>query len=456
MNGYNVLFGGAAVAAISASWSYLRWLWSYVCSFVLVTYRVDGELSPMIAAHFNAIGKRTPYGIKRFGAYRFIMRQTGMLSPQAYERLSAGTLFFVGWRPFWLSQFSAAASTNDNEPTIRFIRGTFDMHQLLKDAMIREAERTNGQSLSLSRYFVETLTGRPKELGRPQTEPSNAPVTSRGVDISRCSPNPDWRMITCEPQDIGLSTESLPTIDFLALDEHATNFVSLVGRWAAKRHWYQSHRVPWRLGARFVGPPGNGKTSLVRGLAMKYDMPIFVLDLSTMDNRDLRDAWNRARRDSPAIVLIEDIHAVFHGDQPVNEESELTFDSLLQCLSGVDEAGGMLTIVTTNKPELLDPALTRPGRLDVEVVMLAPSEEGRRKIVERILGDWPDAVEQVIAETDGKSGAETQDVAVQLALKLSFEMLLNDNDADQEPGRVGVVLSRSNTIPFTAGIAKSG
>ena len=50
MNGYNVLFGGAAVAAISASWSYLRWLWSYVCSFVLVTYRVDGELSPMIAA----------------------------------------------------------------------------------------------------------------------------------------------------------------------------------------------------------------------------------------------------------------------------------------------------------------------------------------------------------------------------------------------------------------------
>jgi hypothetical protein len=169
-------------------------------------------------------------------------------------------------------------------------------------------------------------------------------------------------------------------------------------------------------------------SALVGGLARRLDLPVYAFDLGTFGNKDFVAAWQRVLNSAPCLALIEDVDAVFHGRDNVLGDSGggLSFDCLLNCLSGVEGADGVLVVVTTNKPDLLDAALgradgergvsTRPGRLD-RVVRLGPLDEaGRRHLAGRILADCPDEIERLVAAGAGDTGAQFQERCAQIAL----------------------------------------
>ncbi|WP_198170671.1 AAA family ATPase [Deinococcus arboris] len=130
------------------------------------------------------------------------------------------------------------------------------------------------------------------------------------------------------------------------------------------REWYADMGIPYRRGYLLHGPPGNGKSSLVAALAGTYGLNVCVLNLATPELTD--DRLNTLLGNLPrrALLLLEDIDAVFLGREARAPTVKLSFNGLLNALDGVAAGEGRVTFMTTNDLAGLDPALIRPGRAD--------------------------------------------------------------------------------------------
>jgi chaperone BCS1 len=132
--------------------------------------------------------------------------------------------------------------------------------------------------------------------------------------------------------------------------------------------WYIQHGIPYRRALLFYGVPGAGKTSLARALATHYGRDICFLSPlhPKLVDADLKHAFESAP--SRSIVVLEDIDTLFEGRRSLNAKFPITFSGLLNAMDGIGMSEGALTIITTNKhPDHFDPALFRPGRIDLKV-----------------------------------------------------------------------------------------
>jgi SpoVK/Ycf46/Vps4 family AAA+-type ATPase len=184
-------------------------------------------------------------------------------------------------------------------------------------------------------------------------------------------------------------------------------------------------------GLLLFGTPGNGKSSLVKALAQEINVPIMVFDMSTMTNKDFSKYWNQVVSNTPCIVLLEDIDAVFDGRKNLSTcDGALSFDCLLNHLDGVQANDGIFTIITTNNIDKIDSAIgipngdnisTRPGRIDRAIEMVNPDEAGRYKIAKRILNDFPEKIDETVKAGSHDTGAQFQERCARLALQLFWE-----------------------------------
>eukprot|EP01025_Chloroclados_australasicus_P037819 TRINITY_DN3867_c0_g7_i1.p1 TRINITY_DN3867_c0_g7~~TRINITY_DN3867_c0_g7_i1.p1 ORF type:complete len:439 (+),score=13.32 TRINITY_DN3867_c0_g7_i1:364-1680(+) len=134
------------------------------------------------------------------------------------------------------------------------------------------------------------------------------------------------------------------------------------------RKWYQKLGIPYRRGYLLYGKPGAGKSSLVTAIAGSLHLEIYVISLSSpkMNDQTLLQLISQIR--SGSILLLEDIDAAFVDRQQADDKvNQLSFSGLLNAIDGVTAQEGNLMFMTTNHIELLDPALIRPGRVDVRV-----------------------------------------------------------------------------------------
>ncbi|GME81307.1 unnamed protein product [Ambrosiozyma monospora] len=137
-------------------------------------------------------------------------------------------------------------------------------------------------------------------------------------------------------------------------------------------NWYFDRGIPYRRGYLLYGPPGSGKTSFIQALAGELDYNIAIMNISEPNLTDDRLAYLMNNIPERTILLLEDIDAAFNKRDQSKEQgysSGITFSGLLNALDGVTSAEEVLTFMTTNHPEKLDPALLRPGRIDYKVLI---------------------------------------------------------------------------------------
>ncbi|MET0599354.1 MAG: ATP-dependent zinc metalloprotease FtsH, partial [Mesorhizobium sp.] len=184
-------------------------------------------------------------------------------------------------------------------------------------------------------------------------------------------------------------------------------------------------------GVLLVGPPGTGKTLLARSVAGEANVPFFTISGSDfvemfvgVGASRVRDMFEQAKKNAPCIVFIDEIDAVGRhrgaGLGNGNDEREQTLNQLLVEMDGFEANEGIIIIAATNRPDVLDPALLRPGRFDRQVVVPRPDIEGRVKILEvhmKKVPTAPDVDTRTIARgTPGFSGADLANLVNEAAL----------------------------------------
>lgn len=150
-------------------------------------------------------------------------------------------------------------------------------------------------------------------------------------------------------------------------DGAAEQVLADMRRFYGAADWYAARGVPWRRGYLLHGPPGTGKSSLIRALASELELDVATLDLgrSTLSDDDLREAMGRAPRS--ALIAMEDVDAVFTRREAGAAQAGVSFSGLLNAIDGIAAQEGRALVMTTNHPDRLDPALIRPGRADLHV-----------------------------------------------------------------------------------------
>ncbi len=184
-------------------------------------------------------------------------------------------------------------------------------------------------------------------------------------------------------------------------------------------------------GCLLVGPPGTGKTLLARAIAGEANVPFFSISGSDfvemfvgVGASRVRDMFEQAKKNAPCIVFVDEIDAVGRkrgmGFSGTNDEREQTLNQLLVEMDGFDTAEGVILLAATNRPDVLDPALLRPGRFDRQIVLSNPDIVGREKILKvhlRKVPVAPDVDIGVLARgTPGFSGADLANLANEAAL----------------------------------------
>src|SRR6266702_262606 len=211
-------------------------------------------------------------------------------------------------------------------------------------------------------------------------------------------------------------------------------------------------------GVLMIGPPGTGKTLLARAVAGEASVPFFSVTGSSfvemfvgVGAARVRDLFSEARKRAPAIIFVDEVDAIGQrragsGAVVANDEREQTLNQLLSEMDGFDMAEGIVVMGATNRPEVLDPALLRPGRFDRQVVIPLPTLGERAAILEvhcrgKELG--PDVDLSVVARgTPGFSGADLANLANEAAIFAVRENREVLSGADFDAARDRILLGR--------------
>ena len=241
------------------------------------------------------------------------------------------------------------------------------------------------------------------------------------------------------------SSQGIRFADVAGEDEAKENLQEIVN-YLHDPSKYQEIGASMPKGILLVGPPGTGKTMLAKAVAGESQVPFFSISGSEfvemfvgMGASKVRDLFSQAKEKAPCIVFIDEIDAIGKkrdGQFGGNDEREQTLNQLLTEMDGFEGNNGVIILAATNRPESLDPALTRPGRFDRRVPVELPDLQGREAILrvhaKKIKTEPNINYAQIARMASGASGAELANIVNEAALRAVRDHRTAASQADME------------------------
>lgn len=417
------------IASATAIFSQVRGLFFRFFTFFMANVEINemyGSSAYMDRVWRNY--KQIPVGTKVYGADEKYIIPISRHGYVGHEVAGKSSVYIYNKALIFISYEKTDQNGHDFKIKVSYIRWLYDFQSeyILSLAEFNE-KNFKKENNRKNRFRIERYYGLRRDNSESPEYGGKAIGPNNGV----------YKIIGYKPDDIGMPSVSNP-FTFLSYDKEIDDLVLRLKQWKESEAWCKKRMIPWRLSVAPYGKPGTGKTSFVKAIAQELDMPIFIFDLTSMDNEDLVGAWNRAKSSVPAIILFEDFDRLFDENgkwiiKNNTSKSGVTMDCILNLMSGVEPADGILTFLTANEISKIDPAFgvveasgvsSRPGRIDIFVKFDVLSEESRRNVAKRILDGFDERIEEVVLSGNGETGAQfakrCSDLAQQLFWK-NFE-----------------------------------
>lgn len=406
MNINPTLWATGGLAVIAAGWSQLKNTFSYLSSFLVVRASLQSGITYPMRVYLKQNWQVLPSGLLNYKSkyLRFKDRAHNVTVP--FRVIGNKAVFRKGWK-------FVIFSIDNGQSTLMGIRGMVNFDNLVRDALLQGEERFVSEKTrdneSETRFQIHTVMGSEKGIfaqSLPQRAQGTRTADTSDSDISSEHTNIDLSVDLSFMYPKEMYTFSNDTDPFANLfyPPEVLKQVAQAQQWMGMGNWYTARGIPWRRGTLFYGPPGTGKTSLAKALAQKLKIPLYHFYLATLSDQEMIHEWQRM--DTPCLALLEDFDTVFNLREPLTEHKSLTFECILNLLSGVDSTSGIFTVVTTNHIDRIDPALgvaqegttisTRPGRIDTALRLGYMDEGNRMLMAQQVLRDWPDEIEALV------------------------------------------------------------
>jgi cell division protease FtsH len=237
-------------------------------------------------------------------------------------------------------------------------------------------------------------------------------------------------MMMSNTQEVDILSLNVTFNDVAGCEEAKFELVEVVD-FLKKPEKYTAAGAKIPKGVLLEGPPGTGKTLLARAVAGEAGVPFFEASGSQfiemfvgVGASRVRDLFNKANENSPCVVFIDEIDAVGRqrgaGFAGGNDEREQTLNQILTNMDGFSQSKGVIVLAATNRADILDSALTRPGRFDRKIMVGLPDRDGRREIMDVHFKDKkisnPEYLDTLSSLTEGFSGADIANLANEAAI----------------------------------------
>lgn len=420
---------GGIIAAITAGWQHVKSTFVYMSSFVFVKATYDYQLSPAIHAHIKRNYRPLPSGLLNYVSLRLKMRDRKEDALVPFRVPAQTSVYIKGFKVLFVHV--------SERVEIRSLRGLLNFDEFTSEALDTwDRIRANrGDRKQPSRFYVSKVIGEEKfgssmERSRRvhsgnEISEGEAPTASGSSGLLQADISID-RSFKYAPEMYTITNDDDP-FDGLYFDESVSRYFDQAKRWYNMGDWYLDRHIPWRRGWLLHGPGGTGKSSIAKAVAQMMGVPVYHFYLATLSDQEFISQWDNMA--TPCVALLEDFDTVFKGRENVTAHKSLTFDCVLNQISGVTAINGVFLIVTTNHLEHIDPAMgvesdfadgisTRPGRIDSVIEVGYINEANRRRMANRILRDWPDLIESVMKprHTGNVTPIQWQENLIQKAL----------------------------------------
>jgi ATPase family associated with various cellular activities (AAA) len=432
----NMIAGGGIVAMISVAWTHIKSIYQKVSGLIIIRAEIRQTYKHSVVEYLFDEWKQPPRTIKKYNTALQLIKSRKEYYDVPYLihqvdgfNYRKGKIIHVSYKGDKLHLATLRWHLNFES----FLIDSYD-HQYTNECRIRDNIKHKPSLYHRHEFGIINLVGRDASVFSNNKEAPSKGTLSEAQSSSH-------ETIYHSQEDIfsyrnsgsfyfaksEFEHEDLDPYKELYLDDHVVDHVNDARKWFMRQSWYQDRSIPWRRGWLLYGPGGCGKSSLVRALAEDLGIRIYKFHLATMSDQEFMDYWNEMY--GPCVVLFEDFDAIFNKRESLIKNKSLSFDTILNKISGVESIGnGIFLIITTNDITKIDPAMgvasingqgisTRPGRVDAVIHMGCMNKKNRYKMANKILRDWPEEIPTAVAEGEGYTPVQFRESLIRIALQ---------------------------------------